>query len=126
MRQINRIFVYGSLQPGMQNESILKNLNGNWKKGFVLGELLNINSGENYGYPVLKINKIGSKIYGMVFESYEIKKKIEEIDKFEGENYKRIIGEVYLESGLKKEAYIYGNINFNMVDNFLKNLLSIF
>ena len=104
MRQINRIFVYGSLQPGMQNESILKNLNGNWKKGFVLGELLNINSGENYGYPVLKINKIGSKIYGMVFESYEIKKKIE------GENYKRIIGEVYLESGLKKEAYIYVGI----------------
>ena len=110
MRQINRIFVYGSLQPGMQNESILKNLNGNWKKGFVLGELLNINSGENYGYPVLKINKIGSKIYGMVFESYEIKNKIEEIDKFEGENYKRIIGEVYLESGLKKEAYIYVGI----------------
>ena len=38
------------------------------------------------------------------------KKKIEEIDKFEGENYKRIIGEVYLESGLKKEAYIYVGI----------------
>ena len=79
MRQINRIFVYGSLQPGMQNESILKNLNGNWKKGFVLGELLNINSGENYGYPVLKINKIGSKIYGMVFESYEIKKRLRKL-----------------------------------------------
>ena len=35
MKQINSIFVYGTLQPGKQNQHILKKLNGTWKEGYV-------------------------------------------------------------------------------------------
>ena len=76
MKNINSIFVYGTLQPGMQNDEILKNLNGNWKKGYVLGKLLNLDTGENYGYPVLELDNNGSKIYGMILESKDIEKNL--------------------------------------------------
>ena len=69
MKQINSIFVYGTLQPGKQNQPILKKLNGTWKKGYVMGTLFNINRSDNYGYPAIKIDKNGSKIYGMLLKS---------------------------------------------------------
>ena len=49
MKNINSIFVYGTLQPGMQNDKILKDFKGNWKKGYVLGKLLNLETGDDYG-----------------------------------------------------------------------------
>ena len=43
----------------------------------------------------------------MVFDSKNLEKKIEEIDKFEGKNYKRVVTEIYLENGSKIQAYLY-------------------
>ena len=54
MKIIDSIFVYGTLQLGMQNENILNELTGTWKKkGYVRGEMVNINKGYNYGYQAL-------------------------------------------------------------------------
>ena len=107
MRNINSIFVYGSLQLGMKYDAHLKKLKGRWKKGYVHGSLINIHTGVNYGYPGLKIKKKGTKIYGMIFQSKNLKKKIKFLDRFEGNNYKRIITDVRLLSGRKIKAYMY-------------------
>ena len=107
MKNINSIFVYGTLQPGMQNDEILKNLNGNWKKGYVLGKLLNLDTGENYGYPVLELDNNGSKIYGMILESKYIEKNINKIDEFEGKEYLRVVSNIFFEDGSKTLAYVY-------------------
>ena len=59
MKNINSIFVYGTLQPGMQNDEILNDLKGNWKKGYVLGKLLNLETGDDYGHPILELDNKG-------------------------------------------------------------------
>ena len=108
MNIINNLFVYGTLQKGKQHESILKNLKGSWKKGYVKGNLFNISSGTNYGYPAIKLNKKGSKVYGMIFHSKELKKSLKKIDQFEGSNYKRVISKIFnVNDGTKTESYIY-------------------
>ena len=107
MSKINSIFVYGTLQIGKQHENILRELGGNWQKGYVYGKLTNVSAGPDYGYPCLKLDKKGAKIYGMVFDSKNLEKKIKEIDKFEGKNYKRVVTEIYLENGSKIQAYLY-------------------
>ena len=107
MEFINSIFVYGTLQPGKQYEKILKNLKGVWSKGYIFGKMVNIGFGSNYGYPAIKLNKKGSKIYGMILKSKNLKKTISKLDKFEGKDYKRVTTYVYLLNGKKLKAYIY-------------------
>ena len=108
MKNINNLFVYGTLQKGRQHESLLKKLKGSWKKGYVNGKLFNIKSGENYGYPALKLNKKGSKIFGMIFQSKELKKNLKKIDQFEGVDYKRVISKINnVNDGKKTDSYIY-------------------
>ncbi len=107
MKKITNLFVYGTLQKGKQHERILKKINGRWKKGFVNGKLLNLNSGSDYGYPGLKLDKKGSKIYGMIFNSKDLTYYIKKIDKFEGDSYKRVISKIKLEDGTQVESYLY-------------------
>ena len=45
-------------------------------KGYVFGKLINIGFGSDYGYPGLKLEKGGSKIFGMVFQSKNLEKKL--------------------------------------------------
>ncbi len=111
MNQTNSIFVYGSLQPGKQNDKIFKKIKGIWKKGFIFGKLINVSEGINYGYPVVEIKKKGDKIFGMVFVSKNLKKIIYKLDAFEGKDYKRIITNVNLTKGSKIKSYIYINNN---------------
>ena len=107
MKIIDSIFVYGTLQLGMQNENILNELTGTWKKGYVRGEMVNINKGYNYGFPGVILKKNGSKIFGMIFKSNLLKKKLLELDKFEGQDYQRVITEVTMIDKKKTRAYIY-------------------
>ena len=37
---IKALFVYGSLQPGAENEKYLKHVKGQWREGYVLGNLV--------------------------------------------------------------------------------------
>ena len=107
MKNIKNLFVYGTLQKGKQHERILGNIQGKWKKGYVNGKLHNISSGQDYGYPGLKLDPKGSKVYGMIFQSKDLKNYIKKIDKFEGNNYKRVISKVYLEDGNFINSYLY-------------------
>ena len=59
MKNIENLFVYGTLQKGKQHQSILGKIKGKWKKGYVNGKLYNISSGPDYGYPCLKLDPKG-------------------------------------------------------------------
>ena len=107
MKNIENLFVYGTLQKGKQHEKILGNIKGKWKKGYVNGKLYNISSGSNYGYPGLKLDPKRLKIYGMIFQSKNLENYIKKIDKFEGNNYKRVISKVCLEDGTLINSYLY-------------------
>ena len=107
MKNIDNLFVYGTLQKGKQHSNILEKIDGSWKKAFVKGYLINISSGTDYGYPAIKLDEDGLKIYGLIFHSKDLEKKLVEIDEFEGENYKRIVSKINLENGSKVDAYLY-------------------
>ena len=107
MKNIENLFVYGTLQKGKQHQSILGKIKGKWKKGYVKGKLYNISSGPDYGYPGLKLDSKGLKIYGMIFQSKNLENYIEKIDKFEGNNYKRVISKVFLKNGSIINSYLY-------------------
>ena len=107
MKNIENLFVYGTLQKGKQHQSILGKIKGKWKKGYVNGKLYNICSGPDYGYPGLKLDPKGFKIYGMIFQSKNLENYIEKIDEFEGNNYKRVISKVFLKNGSKINSYLY-------------------
>ncbi len=107
MKNIDNLFVYGTLQKGKQHENILENINGTWKRGYVNGKLYNISSGPDYGYPGLKLDPKGSKIYGLIFQSKDLQSNLKKIDKFEGDNYKRVTSEICLKNGAKVKSYLY-------------------
>ena len=55
-----------------------------------MGNFLNLNSDQIMVIQGLKLDKKGSKIYGMIFNSKDLTDYIK-IDKFEGDSYKRVI-----------------------------------
>ena len=71
------------------------------------GKLYNISSGPDYGYPGLKLDPKGLKIYGMIFQSKDLENYIKKIDEFEGKKYKRVISRVFLENGSIIDSYLY-------------------
>ena len=105
------LFLFMEIFIGKQHEDILRSLKEHGK-AHVRGNLYNIGSGPDYGYPGLKLNKIGSKIYGMLLKSKKLKEKLSEIEEFEGESYKRIISKVNFEDGSNTEAYLYELKNY--------------
>jgi gamma-glutamylcyclotransferase (GGCT)/AIG2-like uncharacterized protein YtfP len=79
-----RLAAYGTLKPGEINNSILDKYQGKWYPGSVNGYIEYLD-----GLPYFKWNLAASAIEVMVFESK--KNFMAEIDRFEGNNYKRIL-----------------------------------
>ena len=59
------------------------------------------------GFPGLVISDTGEEIQGYVFVSDNFEKHWEDLDKFEGEEYQRVITQVTLSSGGQVDAYVY-------------------
>ncbi len=104
---MDRLFVYGSLQPGGSNEHILADLKGEWKPGFVKGKLLKKGWGSAIGYPGLILDETEDEVSGYVFTSEKLSGKWDFLDKFEGEEYERKVTTVYLNDGEQVKAYVY-------------------
>ncbi len=105
--RIKSLFVYGSLQPGAENEKYLKDIKGSWKEGYVLGNLVTEGWGSQIGFPVIRLNNKGDQIKGWLLESDELDRYWKILDEFEGEEYKRSVTDIYLKDGSKQLAYIY-------------------
>ena len=69
---IKALFVYGSLQPGAENEKYLKHINGSWKEGYALGNYVTEGWGSKIGFPVIRLNNKGEQIKGWLLESDEL------------------------------------------------------
>ena len=59
---IKALFVYGSLQPGAENEKYLKHIKGSWKEGYALGHYVTEGWGSKICCPVIRLNKQGEQI----------------------------------------------------------------
>lgn len=105
---MERLFIYGTLAPGKPNEHILKDIEGTWEKASVNGILKEQGWGSDLGYPGIVLdNNCHNIVEGLIFESNQLKDKFKQLDEFEGNEYKRILTKVTLDTGEVIDAFIY-------------------
>ncbi len=104
---MDRLFVYGSLQPGGPNEHVLGSIEGEWEPAFIKGRLVHAGWGAALGYPGLEIDAGGSEIRGYVFSSPHLGYKWAELDELEGSEYERALTMAALEDGTEIQAHVY-------------------
>ena len=104
---IQRLFVYGTLAPNRPNEHILKDLDGSWTSASVRGILKEQGWGSKMGYPGIELNNNANEIKGLIFKSENLLEHWNILDKFEGNEYKRVLTDVTLQDSSIVSAYIY-------------------
>ena len=102
----NRLFVYGTLAPNQPNAHILATLSGSWQTATVIGQVHPEGWGATMGYPAIKL--IGSEpVSGFLLESPELPDFWDELDEFEGANYRRVETTAYPDNGEPVQCYLY-------------------
>jgi len=101
-----RLAVYGTLAPGRVNAHELSALIGEWRKGYVTGQLVKKGWGADLGYPALIPDAEGERIEVMVLESRDLPEHWDRLDAFEGDEYQRAVLTVEC-GGEAIEASIY-------------------
>ena len=104
---MERLFIYGSLQPGGPNEHMLAAIGGEWQPATIKGRLIEAGWGASMGYPGLVIDESGADVQGHVFASPNLSQKWTFLDQFEGEEYERIVAYVTLVTGERVQAHVY-------------------
>lgn len=104
---MDRLFVYGSLQPGGPNEHVLSKIEGEWEAATVKGFLKEEGWGAGIGYPGLVLDEHGIEVRGSVLAAPDLSAVWDTLDQFEGEEYRRVLSTVNLSSGEQVNAYVY-------------------
>ena len=103
----SRLFTYGSLQPGGQNEHVLTAIGGEWEPAVIRGRLIEAGWGATMGYPALVVDESGNEVHGHLFTSSKLSANWAHLDEFEGPGYERIVAPVTLQSGERVQAHVY-------------------
>ncbi len=104
---MERLFIYGSLQPGGPNEHILADVEGDWQPAVLNGRLVEAGWGASIGYPALVIDDDGGEIHGYLLSSTQLSDLWARLDDFEGEEYERVSAVVMLRGGERVRASVY-------------------
>ncbi len=104
---MQRLFVYGSLQPGGSNAHMLGDLDGSWQAARVRGDLNPEGWGAALGYPGLVLRDDGEEVQGQLFSSDELDAHWDRLDDFEGVEYRRTETAVLLADGGTVRAWVY-------------------
>ena len=104
---MERLFIYGSLQPGGPNEHVLTAIGGEWEPAAIKGRLVEAGWGASMGYPGLVIGEHEDNVHGHVFTSSNLTTQWAYLDEFEGKEYERIVTSVSLLSGKLVDAHVY-------------------
>ncbi len=102
-----RLFVYGTLVPGGPNEHVLTSIGGTWEEAIVRGFLKQKGWGAEMGYPGIVLDDAGDEINGFIFISDHLENHWDELDDFEGKEYKRVSVIAETKDGTSVHAFIY-------------------
>jgi gamma-glutamylcyclotransferase (GGCT)/AIG2-like uncharacterized protein YtfP len=101
-----RLIVYGSLIPGGSNHDQIASIKGTWQQGWVSGELVQLGWGSEIGYPALRWDPQGSQIPAFLLDSPELPIRWPQLDRFEGEEYRRILIPFHVD----EEEWVVGQV----------------
>lgn len=104
---MERLFIYGSLQPGGPNEHLLADLADEWEPAIVTGRLVDAGWGASMGYPGLVIDENGGEISGHILRSGRLSEVWAELDEFEGQEYERVQATATLADGRTETVQVY-------------------
>ena len=104
---MERIFIYGSLAPGRDNEHVMADIPGKWEPATVTGRLLQEGWGAALGFPGIVLDEQGSEVQGFLFSSEHLSEHWTRLDEFEGEGYERVLTKAVMDDGDVVEAYIF-------------------
>lgn len=102
-----RLFVYGSLGPGGPNHGLLEHLGGEWMPASVRGHLIDAGWGAEMGYPGIVLDDDGEPVAGYVFACEDLVDHWDELDAFEGRQYRRVATVARLADDTTVEAFVY-------------------
>lgn len=101
----HRLAVYGTLAPGRPNEHVMAGIDGTWTPATVRGTRIDVGWGAAMGYPGITLDD-GGDVDCLLFESADLPAHWEMLDEFEGEGYRRVVTEVFID-GEARAAHIY-------------------
>ena len=104
---MERVFVYGSLQPGGSNEHVLAGVEGTWEPAVVRGRLVEDGWGATLGYPALVLDASAGEVPGHVLTSSHLVGLWADLDAFEGSGYERVTASATLGSGAQVSVEVY-------------------
>ena len=107
MKEIQHLFVYGTLAPGRPNQHVLADIKGKWRPATVQGTLHEEGWGADMGYPGIKLSMDGGTVEGVVFSSLELEQHWPRLDAFEGEAYQRVLTTAKLSDQTTLSTFIY-------------------
>jgi gamma-glutamylcyclotransferase (GGCT)/AIG2-like uncharacterized protein YtfP len=103
---MERLFVYGTLQPGQANAHILEEIGGEWQPGYVTGTFYDRGWGAAEGFPGIVLDESGPQVHGYLFISTNLSTHWPMLDEFE-DGYDRVEVVVTTEEGRQFSAWIY-------------------
>ncbi|HEX9692216.1 MAG TPA: gamma-glutamylcyclotransferase [Gemmatimonadales bacterium] len=98
---------YGSLAPGAAHHDLLDTVAGSWSHGYVRGELCAEGWGATLGYPALRWVPDGPRVPVHVLHAPKLAEHWARLDRFEGEDYCRILVPVESDSEVVTVANLY-------------------
>lgn len=93
------LIVYGSLAPGGPNHALVSGLQGDWKEGWVTGELLEQGWSAAMSYPALRWCPQGEQIRAWMLISPGLPALWARLDEFENLEYSRILAPFWTNEG---------------------------
>lgn len=106
-RTSSHFAVYGTLAPGAPNHHVLENLGGQWRDGWVHGDLRQEGWGAQHGYPAIRWNPRSGQVPVKLLVSELLEHHWERLDQFEGAGYQRILVPVNMGDEVIAVANIY-------------------
>ena len=101
------LFVYGTLCPGKPNAHVLEAIGGKWIKASVMGRLEQRGWGAKMGFAGIVLDSSGNEVNGYIFNSNNLETHWNELDDFEGKDYKRVLTRVKTKDNSLVESFIY-------------------
>jgi gamma-glutamylcyclotransferase (GGCT)/AIG2-like uncharacterized protein YtfP len=101
------LIAYGTLAPGGPNHGLLADLRGEWRKGWVTGELLEKGWSAAMSYPALRWCPEGANIPAHIFVSPDLPAYWRRLDDFEGLEYSRILAPFWTPDGQVLVGNVY-------------------
>lgn len=99
--------VYGTLAPGESNHHVVAPLGGVWTPGVVEGDLIAVGWGATFGFPAFWPRAGGPAVPVQVLTSPRLPEAWPRLDRFEGEEYRRVLVPVFLPGGDVTVANLY-------------------